>query len=374
MKLRENFLIVIYVVILAAITMSHGTITLSNAFVAVVADENTGQFTIGRFSPTPFPLMQGFPTDPHYSHFCININNITYCNVPGIGDFDLTLRDSMKIYGDNTMSAVWVIGPFTVWEKFYILSPDSIDQFIYIEYEVWNETSDSNWIGILSYNDVRIGDVDAPLINAWGDTFRTEEAYQGSGVPPYVRFLREWPTDFTEVAVAVPFGTRHRLYADEIALIDTADNSAVKWEYNEHSRVINDLIMIVRWNPVELGSYESYLTGFYYGQWPHDKIEDMPENLLPARFLIGAPYPNPTNGGTSIQIEVLKHSQIVDVQVRDISGRVVTVLYSGEMEPGRHTISWDLRSIEGNFVSTGVYLIQVIANGKGVSRKVLVVK
>jgi parallel beta-helix repeat protein len=75
---------------------------------------------------------------------------------------------------------------------------------------------------------------------------------------------------------------------------------------------------------------------------------------LPMAFRLVQNAPNPFNPLTTIAYEVPQASAVT-ITVYDISGRLVTTLVEGTVDPGRHSVIWDGRNDHGESVGSGVY-------------------
>jgi hypothetical protein len=62
------------------------------------------------------------------------------------------------------------------------------------------------------------------------------------------------------------------------------------------------------------------------------------------------------------------------VEAIDVSGRLVRSLQRGELAPGRHTLTWDLRDDAGNRSQPGVYFVRARAGGQKWVRRVVVLR
>ncbi len=71
-------------------------------------------------------------------------------------------------------------------------------------------------------------------------------------------------------------------------------------------------------------------------------------------------YPNPFNPTTTIRFH-LSASTEVELNVYDISGRLVANLISGNLSSGYHEVTWQGLSLEGKPIDTGIYLTQIKA-------------
>ncbi len=79
--------------------------------------------------------------------------------------------------------------------------------------------------------------------------------------------------------------------------------------------------------------------------------------------------PNPARRQAVIELAV-EGPVVAELSVRDISGRTVRLLASGEMRTGR--VLWDLRDGQGRAVPDGVYFCSVHTSSGSVSRKIVV--
>jgi len=79
-------------------------------------------------------------------------------------------------------------------------------------------------------------------------------------------------------------------------------------------------------------------------------------------------YPNPFNPATTITF-ALEKAAPVNLSVYDLSGRLVSELYSGDMEAGEHSFNFD-----GGKLASGVYIYKLTAGDNQQARKMLLVK
>ncbi|MBI9098882.1 MAG: hypothetical protein JEY91_10425, partial [Spirochaetaceae bacterium] len=83
---------------------------------------------------------------------------------------------------------------------------------------------------------------------------------------------------------------------------------------------------------------------------------------------------NPEEGETTnLHYELLKEG-MVTIQVFDISGAMVDILYRGRQAAGDYSTAWDGRNSGGRVVARGVYFIRIVAPDMDETRKVMVVK
>jgi hypothetical protein len=115
----------------------------------------------------------------------------------------------------------------------------------------------------------------------------------------------------------------------------------------------------------DLGDKADYSIRFYRGT-----TDATPAQL---RTRIASVQPNPFNPRTSIQFD-LDRSQSVQLTIFDLRGRVVRQLTSGLRPSGRHSEIWDGTDDAGHRVSTGVYLLRLVAGLTWDERKLVLVK
>lgn len=95
---------------------------------------------------------------------------------------------------------------------------------------------------------------------------------------------------------------------------------------------------------------------------------------LPQRTNLNQNYPNPFNPTTTIQFSNPSFGPI-NIEITDITGRVVRNINCGSLEPGVHEITWDGKDASGMSASSGTYLYRML-NGNGSSdvRKMILLR
>jgi len=79
-------------------------------------------------------------------------------------------------------------------------------------------------------------------------------------------------------------------------------------------------------------------------------------------------YPNPFNPTTTINITVeIRHA--TSLNVYDINGRLIDLVFQGELEIGTHEFQW-----EGTNYSSGVYFIKMKSGDYVQTRKMILLK
>ena len=95
---------------------------------------------------------------------------------------------------------------------------------------------------------------------------------------------------------------------------------------------------------------------------------------IPDVYTLGANYPNPFNPSTTITYQ-LPEAGYVNLQIYDLTGKVVNTLV-GEFRPaGYHQVVWNGRDNKGTSLATGVYFYRIVA-GKAYTetRKMVLIK
>jgi len=92
------------------------------------------------------------------------------------------------------------------------------------------------------------------------------------------------------------------------------------------------------------------------------------ENPVPKKIAIVNNYPNPFNPTTTINITVeIRHA--TSLNVYDINGRLIDLVFQGELEIGTHEFQW-----EGTNYSSGVYFIKMKSGDYVQTRKMILLK
>ena len=102
---------------------------------------------------------------------------------------------------------------------------------------------------------------------------------------------------------------------------------------------------------------------------------DRSEIHLPQIFKVGQNYPNPFNSETHLQYDISQPSEI-NIKIFDISGREIQNIFRKHQKVGAYDISWAGVDMNGNSVSTGIYLFSVteIKSGQNQVRKMVYLK
>ena len=97
------------------------------------------------------------------------------------------------------------------------------------------------------------------------------------------------------------------------------------------------------------------------------------ENMYPEEFLLKQNFPNPFNPITNIEIS-LSSSENIKLIIFDINGKEIKKLADGFYRSGSYNFSWNSQDANGFYVSSGVYIYQLITDNNVFSKKMLLLK
>ncbi len=101
------------------------------------------------------------------------------------------------------------------------------------------------------------------------------------------------------------------------------------------------------------------------------KIED--QVSLIKKFQLNQNYPNPFNPITTISYYV-PTSELVDITIYDINGRIVKNLVSATQKAGYKSIQWNATNNSGQKVNSGIYLYTIQAGDFRQTKKINYIK
>jgi hypothetical protein len=94
---------------------------------------------------------------------------------------------------------------------------------------------------------------------------------------------------------------------------------------------------------------------------------------LPSEFSVSQNYPNPFNANTLIGYTLAEDSP-VRLEVYDILGRQVALLFDGIQSAGHHEVAWDGRDPSGRPVASGTYFYRLTAGDIVATKKMVLLK
>ncbi len=90
-------------------------------------------------------------------------------------------------------------------------------------------------------------------------------------------------------------------------------------------------------------------------------------------LMLSLPTPNPVKDAMAYSI-VLPHSAWVQVRLLDIRGRAVRTLVDQALPAGRHSFAWRTSDGDGPALSSGLYFLELDADGATKAQRVAVIK
>ncbi len=104
----------------------------------------------------------------------------------------------------------------------------------------------------------------------------------------------------------------------------------------------------------------------YIGTTPATLVRSLAQ--APENFTLSQNYPNPFNPSTQIQFSVA-HAGFVSLKVYDMLGREVATLISRDLSPQSYSVTWNAADLP-----SGVYFYKLDAEGKSVTKKMILMK
>ena len=86
------------------------------------------------------------------------------------------------------------------------------------------------------------------------------------------------------------------------------------------------------------------------------------------KFNLNKLFPNPFNPVLNIDFEI-NQAGLVKVEISDITGAIVKIVYDGYMTMGKHQKSWNSENLP-----SGLYLVSLQAGGNSLTKKVVLLK
>lgn len=83
------------------------------------------------------------------------------------------------------------------------------------------------------------------------------------------------------------------------------------------------------------------------------------------------PFPNPTAGHLTLDY-YLPRSGPVSVEIRDLQGRLIRIVFAGKQAAGQYHAAWDLRTTSGSRVASGMYIATMVTGDARATSKFMV--
>ena len=90
--------------------------------------------------------------------------------------------------------------------------------------------------------------------------------------------------------------------------------------------------------------------------------------ILPIKYLLENPYPNPFNPVTNIKYSIPENTE-VSIRIYGINGNMIEELFNGNQVVGTYNLSWDADNHP-----SGLYFVKMTANSFTKTQKLMLVK
>jgi hypothetical protein len=94
---------------------------------------------------------------------------------------------------------------------------------------------------------------------------------------------------------------------------------------------------------------------------------------IPTDISLHQNYPNPFNPSTTIEFDV-GISANVSLVVYDLTGKEISSLASGYYMPGRYSVVWNAIDLNGESVSSGMYIYQLRTSSTILTKKLVLLR
>ncbi|NOZ74463.1 MAG: T9SS type A sorting domain-containing protein [FCB group bacterium] len=165
---------------------------------------------------------------------------------------------------------------------------------------------------------------------------------------------------------------------DRLWVYNIADGSWTEYSSNIIGRrhtslaISGDKLYIIAGNSKLDGVYQYYRVVQSIDLSPFLSVSGQ-SDFLPKAFELDQNYPNPFNPVTNIDF-TLHQDGDVKLKVYDLLGKQVQELYNGFKKSGSHTIQWNGKTQNGEFASSGEYIVVIEMNGNILTKKMILIK
>ena len=97
------------------------------------------------------------------------------------------------------------------------------------------------------------------------------------------------------------------------------------------------------------------------------------ECMIPEKSLVLKAYPNPFNPMINLELDI-KVREYLKLDIYDIRGRHINMLFNGYASRGISNIIWDAKSKHGETVPGGIYFCVIKTKNSSINQKIIYVK
>ncbi len=145
-----------------------------------------------------------------------------------------------------------------------------------------------------------------------------------------------------------------------------------------------DVAVNVHFDAAGLADGTYFATMFVASNDPLTRVIELPVTLvvgdpaaavgdLPKTLVLNGAVPNPFNPQTDIKFS-LPRAGHVDLNLYDVSGRLVRSLLNDNMAAGAHSVRWSGRDDAGKSVASGTYFMRLVAGGETSVRSMVLIR
>ena len=159
----------------------------------------------------------------------------------------------------------------------------------------------------------------------------------------------------------------HNCFLDDdgYAIVDSSNDSSyvlpAEWNYYDTLLFIGNV------------SHDSVDMVCHPDSTLHRRIVEDNKPTLPKEFALGPAIPNPFNSSVELHFEVPGKAR-VRLEIWDVLGRRVRVVFDGEVEAGAHSVVWDGKDSRGGNAPSGVYFYRLVADRVSLVRRMTLIR
>lgn len=125
---------------------------------------------------------------------------------------------------------------------------------------------------------------------------------------------------------------------------------------------------------ISYGTYHYRLKQIDYdGSFNYSNEVEVTVGSVPDAYGLFQNYPNPFNPTTTIKFQVPEMSNVT-VKVFNMLGQEIATLFSGQVNIGQYSVSWDGSSSNGSKVSSGIYIYSMTAGDFVETKRMMLLK